>query len=291
MFLPLVVDDRERDVLLHTGDQFAALALVGLGQVGHHLHGLHAIGDRHHDVLILLPLVQEHIGDHRHGLVRRHLAVALVAGQGRIVDLFDQLLGLDVLEVLGVHRAFTAQATEELQLEAVEIAALVVFVHHAGAHFVEHVQHVQLQAFAEERMVAALVDHRPLAVHHIVILQQALTDAEVVLLHLLLRALDARRHHPVLDHFAFLQAHGVHQLRDALAVEQAHQIILQRDIELRRTRITLTTGTTAQLTIHPAAFVFLRADDGQTARLLHAGAKLDVRTTTRHVGGDGDRTG
>ncbi len=233
VFLPLVVDDGEGDVLLHAGDQLAALALVGLGQVGHHLHGLHAVGDGHHDVLVLLALVQEHVGDHRHGLVGGHFAMSFVALQRRIVHLFDQLFALDALELIRGYRAFGAQLAEEFQLERFEVAALVVFVHDARAHLVEHVEDVQLQALAEQRVVTTLVDHRPLAVHHIIILQQAFPDAEVVLLHFLLCPLDARRHHPVLDHLAFLQAHGVHQFAYPLAVEETHQVIFQRHVELR----------------------------------------------------------
>ena len=49
----------------------------------------------------------------------------------------------------------------------------------------------------------------------------------------------------------------------------------------------LTPGTSAQLTVHTAAFVPLGADDGKTARLFHFGCQLDVGTAAGHVGGDG----
>ena len=56
---------------------------------------------------------------------------------------------------------------------------------------------------------------------------------------------------------------------------------------MRRSGVALTPGTSAQLTVHTAAFVPLGADDGKTARLFHFGCQLDVGTAAGHVGGDG----
>ena len=49
----------------------------------------------------------------------------------------------------------------------------------------------------------------------------------------------------------------------------------------------MTAGTTTQLTVDTTRLVALGADDGQTAGFLHARSKLDIGTTTCHVGGDG----
>ena len=65
-------------------------------------------------------------------------------------------------------------------------------------------------------MATLLVDDGTLLVHHIVVFEQALTDAEVVLLDLLLCALDALRDHAALDTLAFLEAHTVHHAGDTL---------------------------------------------------------------------------
>ena len=59
-------------------------------------------------------------------------------------------------------------------------------------------------------MTAFLVDDGTLLVHHIIVLDQALTDTEVVLFDLLLCALDALRDHWALDHLAILESKTVH---------------------------------------------------------------------------------
>ena len=101
-------------------------------------------------------------------------------------------------------------------------------------------------------MAAAGINHFALGVHHIVVFEQVLTDTEVVLLYLTLRAFDRPRHHTGLDHFAFLQSHSVHQSGDPFRTEQPHQVIFQRYEEQRRTGVSLTSGTSAQLTVDPA---------------------------------------
>ena len=136
-------------------------------------------------------------------------------------------------------------------------------------------------------MTALLVDDSALFVHHIVILEQALTYSEVVLLHLLLGILDAAGNHGMLDHLTFLKAQTVHHTGNTLAGKEAHQLILKRNKEDTATRVTLTSRTTTQLTIDAAAFMALSANDSQTAGSFHLGRELDVSTTTSHIGGNG----
>ena len=76
-------------------------------------------------------------------------------------------------------------------------------------------------------MTTLLIDHSTLFVHHIIVLNQALTDTEVVLLNLLLGALDALRDHRTLDHLAILESQTVHDRCDTLRGEQSHQLILE----------------------------------------------------------------
>src|SRR5690606_40653379 len=49
-------------------------------------------------------------------------------------------------------------------------------------------------------------------------------------------------------------------------------------------------GTTTQLTVYTTRLVTLRTDDGQTSCLDNLFGKLDVGTTTGHVGSDGHLT-
>ena len=120
-------------------------------------------------------------------------------------------------------------------------------------------------------MVALGVDEVTLLVHHIVVFNQALADAEVVLLHFLLRTFDGTGNHRVLDHLALLESHTVHDGGDTLGAEHTHQVILQADIEDGATGVSLTTGTSAQLPVHTAALMPLGTDDSQTAGFFHFG--------------------
>src|SRR6185312_14343930 len=98
-----------------------------------------------------------------------------------------------------------------------------------------------------------------------VVLEQVFSDREVLGLYLLLRALDRLGHHRVLDGNAFFHAEPLHQPRDAIRAEDAHQIVFEREIEARRAGIALTAGAAAQLVIDAARLVALGRDDVQPA--------------------------
>ena len=80
-------------------------------------------------------------------------------------------------------------------------------------------------------MTTLLIDHRTLLVHHIIVLQQALTDTEVVLLDLLLCTLNATADHGAFNHLALLEAQTVHDAGNTFTGEQTHQFVFQRNEE------------------------------------------------------------
>ena len=100
---------------------------------------------------------------------------------------------------------------------------------------------------------------------------------------------------------------AIHQLGDALGPEEPHEIVFERQEELRRARIALTARSSAQLAVDAARLVALGAEDVQTADLhdvdlfavgvLHLGrlgiddaaAEFDVGSAAGHVGRDRDR--
>jgi hypothetical protein len=89
------------------------------------------------------------------------------------------------------------------------------------------------KAVAKQGVAAFFVNGFALDVHHVVVFEQAFADAEVVFLHFFLCAFDGFGHHRVLDHVAFFVAHFVHQAGDAVALEQAHEVVFERHVELR----------------------------------------------------------
>ncbi len=77
----------------------------------------------------------------------------------------------------------------------------------------------------------------------------------------------ALRDHAVLDRHALFHAELLHQTRDAVRAEDAHQVVLEREIEAGGPGIALPAGTAAQLVVDAPRFVPLGADDVQAAAL------------------------
>jgi hypothetical protein len=118
-----------------------------------------------------------------------------------------------------------------------------------------------------EQLTAQRVDVLALLVHHVVVLEQVLADAEVLRFHLLLGALDGARHHAVLDGDAFLHAEPLHETRDAIGPEDAHQVVFERQVEARRARVALAARAAAQLVVDTPRLVPLGADDVEAAHV------------------------
>ena len=88
----------------------------------------------------------------------------------------------------------------------------------------------------------------------------------------------------MLDRLAFRHLQAFHNRLQTLASENPQQGIVEREIEARGARITLTTGTTTQLVVDPPRFVPLRTDNVQAAGSNH----LIVQDLP--VGADGGNT-
>src|SRR5439155_20743375 len=80
----------------------------------------------------------------------------------------------------------------------------------------------------------------------------------------------------------------VHEDGNALTAVHAHDVIFEDHIEFRSTGITLAARTSAQLPVHTAALMTLRTNDGQTTGFFYTWAEFDIRTTTGHVGSNGN---
>ena len=77
---------------------------------------------------------------------------------------------------------------------------------HVVDHLVAHVGTVSATSSASHDLVALLVDHLALVVHHVVVLQQVLADVEVARLDLLLRLLERLVDPGMDDRLALLEA-------------------------------------------------------------------------------------
>ena len=124
-----------------------------------------------------------------------------------------------------------------------------------------------MDVFALKHGLTLGVDDGALLVHHVVVLEHVLTDLVVAGFDGLLCGAHALGHGLGLDRLAFLHALG-HDLGHELGVEQAHQIVFQRQVEAGLARVALTAGTTAQLVVDSAGFVALGAKHVQAAKFL-----------------------
>ncbi len=89
----------------------------------------------------------------------------------------------------------------------------------------------------------------------------------------------ARRDHPVLDRDAFLHAEFLHQAGDAIGSEDPHQVVFERQVEARRSRVALTSGAASQLIVDAARLVTFGREDVQAAQaddLIVIGGRLGL---------------
>ncbi len=262
VFLPVVVNHREHNALFQVLDEGGAAAVDGLLEVGGNLKGAGTIGEGHQDALHVASLLAQDIFEDGEGLAGGPSSFLLVVLHGRLVGALDEVLRLFALKFGCREGGGNAECFKQVQLVGHEGVARLGVLDQRGSQVVGHVGDVDLKALAGEGVAAAAVDALALRIHHIIVLQEALTHAEVVLFDLLLGALDGLGHHGMLDDFAFDVAHSVHQAGDTLRAKQTHEVVLQAHEELRRTGVALTARTTTQLAVHTARIVALRTDDG-----------------------------
>ncbi len=98
-------------------------------------------------------------------------------------------------------------------------------------HCIDHIQYVVLQVFAVQDLVALAINDLALLVHDIVILKDRLSSLKVYALNPLLGALDSVGQHPGLDRLVLLQAQHIYHPQHPIGAKEAHQVILQRNIE------------------------------------------------------------
>ena len=153
---------------------------------------------------------------------------------------------------------------------------------HVGLHLGrnhggEHGLNGLLQVLPVQHLAALLVDDLTLGVHHVVVLQHGLAGLEVAGLHLLLGVLNGVGEDLRVNGGVLVHAQLLHHAHDPLGAEQAHDVVLQGQVEAALARVALTAGTAAELVVNAAGLVALGAQDEQAARGPHlVGLRLDL---------------
>ena len=124
----------------------------------------------------------------------------------------------------------------------------------------------RLEVGALEDLVTARVDHLALLVHHLVVLEDVLADLGVARLDGGLGPLDGLGDHLRLDRLVVGQR-LVHHVRQRAGGEQAHQLVVEAEVEAALARVALTARAAAQLVVDAPRLVALGADDVQPAEL------------------------
>ena len=195
-------------------------------------------------------------------------------------------------------------------------------IHHLATHVGDDLRrHLVAHPFD-----ALVEDDLALIVHHVVELEQVLANVVVARLDLLLRVIQRLVDPRMDDRLVLLEAELLQHAVELVRAEDAHQVVFERQEELRAPRIALTAGSSAQLVVDAPRLVPLGAEHEHAAggeRLLlqagdlladhvrpriahprlhigdvgqfladaHVGvaAELNVGAAAGHVGGDSDR--
>src|SRR5690606_13644658 len=109
-------------------------------------------------------------------------ALLAVVARGLVEDALDEAVLAEAVGLLAVEPEVEGEVAHERLADLVEVALAEVGADGALDEPAEHVEDVAAEAVALEGVHAAVVDHLALRVEHVVVLELALADAEVVLL-------------------------------------------------------------------------------------------------------------
>ena len=202
----------ENDKLLKLLDDVLRFRLVSLLEVDTELNDVAAVCDRDEDELVDVALVLVDILDDGVGIALDAVGLALERCHGSLEGALLELTAVRVLKLLGRERHLHGEDLKELLLGSLEIVPL-----NDAHHTVpDDVRDIHADTLTHQGVATFLVDDGTLLVHHVIILEEVLTDTEVVFLHLLLGALDTLGDHRALDPLAILKAETVHDMGDTL---------------------------------------------------------------------------
>ena len=137
-----------------------------------------------------------------------------------------------MFELVLVKRYLDTHICKHVEFQVIERLIVLVLGNQRLAEVIHHVVDVYFETFSEQGVTAFLVDCLTLHVHHVVVVQEVFTHAEVVFFDLLLCLLDLFCNHRVLYHLAFLHSETVHDWGYTLGAEDTHEVVFQRHEKL-----------------------------------------------------------
>ena len=131
----------------------------------------------------------------------------------------------------------------------------------------DELERLIVDVLALEDLAALVVDDVALLVHDLVVLENVLADLEVHALDLGLRPQDRLRHDLGFDRDVVGDLEAFHHRGDAVGGEQAHEVVLEREVEPALARVALSSGTTTQLVVDTTRLVPLGTENVEAAAL------------------------
>ena len=138
-------------------------------------------------------------------------------------------------------------------------------IHQFSGDLLGDVQGVFLLVLSFQGRAADRVDRLALLIHYVVVFQQVFAGFEVLRFDGFLGVLDAARNQLGFDGHAFGHAQAVHQGLDALAAEDAQQVVFEREEKARGAGIALAAGAAAKLIVDAARLMAFGAENVQAA--------------------------
>src|SRR5450759_1457370 len=206
-------------------------------------------------------------------------ALALVVLGERVVDgevddfLQRRRAEIDVALLEG--RVVDLPKTDEEGVEVPllgELLALEVQAHRALHELADHLADLLAEVLAHEDALPLVVDHTPLLVHDLVVLEHVLAAQEVELLDLDLRLLYHAAQHLGLERLSLFGPQTAEDAVHAVAGEQADELVLGGEIETGLAGVALPAGTAAQLVVDAPALVARGAEHVGAPGATRAGA-------------------
>ncbi len=207
-----------------------AAGVVGFGDVNTQVEQAFAVGDGHDDAACCATVLHP-ILDYRRCHINDALAAAVEGLAGCSVDAVGFLFVAHVAKLLLGEGKFDSEHTHNLHRQILIVGGLVVVNNQVLDEVVGHVGDIDAYTFAQQSVVTTVIDVCALLVHNVVILKQALTDAEVVFFNTFLSVFDSLGNHAALNHLALFQAESVEHLHHTVGSEQTHQLVLKRHVE------------------------------------------------------------
>ena len=230
---------------------------------------------------VILPQPVDH-AQHDHPLVKTHLRVTdhlLLRIVARLQPLKDRLAKIVPRHRLGVKPlGFQVEAELRDQLSVEPLHVPLIGMHALAGKLIQHgAQQVRNVILDDQLLLIQPLQQLPprsihgltLLVHHVVVLEQVFARLEVLPFHCLLRRFDPVGDHPRLDGHPFFHTHLLQQRSNPLPRKNAHQVVFERQIKSRRSRIALPSGAPAQLVVDAPRLMPLRTHNVQPARRDH----------------------